>query len=112
MKIYIDILLLAVVVVYIVDLSGFSQALLGRLSAFIGRKVTSFRPFTCSLCMVWWCSLAYALFAGEFSLPVVAYSAVMSFLAYPLGVLLNVAKALLLALIGLLDIVTQKIDKI
>lgn len=43
------------------------------------------KPFDCSLCMTWWVCLIYALIEGQLSLPVIAYSALLSFLSVPIG---------------------------
>ena len=79
MSIYIELLLVAVVVIFIVDISGWTDTWLGWLSKFTtkyGRgPVRDFPPFTCSLCMTWWCCLAWLLIRGQFTLPLVAYSA-------------------------------------
>ena len=82
MSIYIELLLVTAVVVYIVDLSGFTDTLLGWASKFTARfgygPVKNLRPFTCSLCMVWWCCLLWSIFRNNFTLPVVAYFAALS----------------------------------
>lgn len=79
MSIYIELLLVAVVVIFIVDISGWTDTWLGWLSKFTtkyGRgPVRDLPPFTCSLCMTWWCCLAWLLIRGQFTLPLVAYSA-------------------------------------
>lgn len=79
MSIYIELLLVAVVVIFIVDISGWTDTWLGWLSKFTtkyGRgSVRDLPPFTCSLCMTWWCCLAWLLIRGQFTLPLVAYSA-------------------------------------
>lgn len=81
-NIYLQLLLVAAVVVYIVDLSGFTDTLLGWASKFTARwgypPVRSLRPFTCSLCMVWWCGLTWAWLQDALTLPVVAYCAALS----------------------------------
>lgn len=85
MSIYIELLLVAAIVVYIVDISGWTDTWLGWLSKFTTRhgypSVKSFRPFSCSKCMVWWCALLWAWLQGEFTLPVVAFSAGLSLLS-------------------------------
>ena len=85
MNIYLELLLLTCLVVFIVDLSGWTQTWLGWLSKFTARynlpPVTQLRPFSCSLCMTWWCCLAWALIRGEFTLPVVAASAGYAFMS-------------------------------
>lgn len=89
MSIYIDLLLIAVITIYIVDLSGFTEswrsALTKRLKA---KDLKPIRPFDCSLCMVWWVGIIFALCTRAFSLPILAYIALLSFLSIPLGQLL------------------------
>ena len=97
MKIYIDLFLLATIVIYIVDLSGFTQSWRDGLAHLL--KVKSLRPlppFDCSLCLTWWSCLIYALCAGSFSLPVIAYSALLSFLSIPIGqIIISIREELL-----------------
>lgn len=80
---YIDLLLITCIVVFIVDLSGFTQTWLGWLSRFTARygypPVQELRPFSCSLCMTWWTGLAYALITHTLSIAIVAYIAALSF---------------------------------
>lgn len=89
MKTYIDLLLIAAITIYIVDLSGFTEAWRSALTRLIKAKdLKPLRPFDCSLCMTWWVCIIYTLIAGTFSLPVLAYIALLSFLSLPLGQLL------------------------
>lgn len=88
MSIYIELLLVAVVVTYIVDLSGWTDTWLGWLTGLSRRygygEVRSLRPFSCSQCMTWWCCLAWCLFRGQFTLPLVAVSAGLAFFSITL----------------------------
>ena len=89
MKTYIDLLLLAAITIYIVDLSGFTEAWRSALTRLIKAKdLKPIRPFDCSLCMTWWVCIIYALCTGSFSLPILAYIALLSFLSLPIGQLL------------------------
>lgn len=81
MNIYVEILIIAAVVVYIVDLSGFTDAWLGWLSKALGGPVRSLRPFSCSQCMVWWCGLLWAFLQGNGSILVIGYCAALAFLS-------------------------------
>ena len=89
MNLYLELLLLAAVVVYIVDLSGWTDAWLGWLSRFTARHgygpVQQLRPFSCGQCMVWWCCLGWCLLRGAFSLPAVAASAGLAFFSRTLS---------------------------
>ena len=89
MSIYLQLLLVAAVVVYIVDLSGFTDTLLGWASKFTARwgypPVHSLRPFTCSLCMVWWSCLLWCILRNSFTLPTIAYCAALAGLSKTLA---------------------------
>lgn len=88
MKAIIDIILVALVTIYIVDLSGFTETWLKVLSHYMGRKIQELKPFSCSLCMVWWVCLIYAVIVGNLTIPVVALIALLSILSVPFGQLL------------------------
>jgi len=103
--IYIDLLLLAGIVVFIVDLSGFTQSwktLLARW--FHAKAIGSVKPFDCSLCMVWWTSIIYCLITHNLCLITLAYSALLSFLALPIGGTLIMAREALTFIINKLTI--------
>ena len=82
---YIDILFLSLVVVFVVDLSGFTESWLHALSKWLGHQVSSFKPFSGSLCMTWWTGIIYAICTGTFSLAVLAYIALIAFLSLPIS---------------------------
>ena len=88
MKAIIDIILVALVTIYIVDLSGFTETWLSILSHYKNRKITELKPFSCSLCMVWWVCLIYAAIVGNLTIPVVALIALLSLMSGPIGQLL------------------------
>lgn len=107
MSIYIQLLFVTLVVVYIVDLSGWTDTWLGWLSRFTTRHgygpVKELRPFSCSLCMTWWVGLAWAWFQGSLTLPVVAYIAGLSFFSLTLYELLIFIREVLLIWIRTLN---------
>ena len=100
MKAIIDLILVALVTIYIVDLSGFTQTWLSFLSHYKGRKITELKPFTCSLCMVWWVCLIYAAIVGNLTIPVVALIALLSLLSIPCGQLLILIREAFLKVIN------------
>ena len=113
MSIYIDLLLLAVVLVFIVDLSGWTDTLLDLASRFTARfgygPVRSLRPFTCSLCAVWWGTLLYTWLTGNLSLPLVAYCAGLSYFSKTLAKLfIFIGEGLDLLIGRLLDLCTKE----
>lgn len=88
MSIFTDLLLVAAVTIYIVDLSGFTDAwrsALARRMHIAESNLRPLKPFDCSLCMTWWVCLIYSAVLKQFSLPVIAYSALLSFLSVPIG---------------------------
>ena len=82
---YTDILFLTVIVVFIVDVSGFTESWLHALSRWLRHQVTSLKPFSCSLSMTWWSGLIYLIITGRFCLPLIAYVALMAFLSLPIS---------------------------
>ena len=96
MKPYLDLLFLALIVVFIVDLSGWTDTWLDAFSRWLGHKVKEFKPFTCSLCMTWWTGIVYLIVTGRFSLGLLAYVALLAFLSFPISQFLIFIKELLL----------------
>ena len=85
---FIDLLLVAAVTIYIVDLSGFTDAwrsALARRMRIPESNLRPIKPFDCSLCMTWWVCLIYGSVNWGFTLALVAYSALLSFLSLPMG---------------------------
>lgn len=81
---YINILLISAIWVFLLDISGAWQELTAIVSGWLtnGRikKPFSLKPFSCSLCMTFWTGLAYILFAGCFTLPMMAYVCLVAML--------------------------------
>ena len=83
---YIELLFVAAITIYIVDLSGFTESWRSALTRMLKAKdLKPIRPFDCSLCMTWWVCIIYSICTGSLSLPVLAYIALLSFLSIPLG---------------------------
>lgn len=75
MTIWTGVLLIALICTMVIDISGFIGEMEGILAKWLGVKSVRIpKPFSCSLCATFWCSLIYAIIAGEFTLPVIAYS--------------------------------------
>ena len=116
MSLYLDLFLIAAVVVYIVDVSGWTDTWLGWLSRFTKRynypEVKSLRPFSCSKCMTWWVGLAYAWLQGELSLLIVAYIALLALLSVTLEqVFIFIRETLTNAVAKFNNYLNAKIDK-
>lgn len=102
MSVYLDILFLALGVVFIVDLSGFTDTFLRVASMVAGRKLTSLRPFTCSKCLTFWGGNILAIALGGWTLAVFAY---VCGLAFATGLMQSLA-------VRLYDLITKLIRKI
>ena len=88
-RIYIDLFLVALITIYIVDISGFTEswrALVSRLLHI--SHMRPLPPWDCGKCMTWWVCLIYALCTGHFNLCTIAFSALLSHLSNPLGMAL------------------------
>lgn len=106
MSIYVELLLVAVIVIYIVGLSGFTDSWLGWISKYMARHryppVRELKPFSCSQCMVWWCCLIWCLIRKEFTLPTVAVSAGYAFLSMTMEQILIFIRETLLWLLKMI----------
>lgn len=93
-----DLLILATIVVYIVDVSGFTQSWRAGLARWL--KVQTLRPlppFDCGQCAVFWSCLIYTIATGTFSLTAVLVSALLSHFSLALGQVLIICREMLLA---------------
>ena len=103
MIIYTHLFLVALVTIYIVDISGFTESwrgfIMNRLHI---SRMKDLPPFDCGKCMTWWVCLIYALCAGKFNLGTVAFSALLSHLSNPIQQ----------ALIFIREWITCKINKL
>lgn len=92
MSIYLQLPLLALVVVYVVDLSGFTRswrhALARRLGFADDTELRPLPPFDCGKCATWWVCLIYTLAVGQFSLLTLACCALLSMLSDTIGAVL------------------------
>lgn len=83
-----NLFLIAWICVFIIDCSGIVEEMEMRM-----KKICPLyrigKPFSCSLCMTWWISLAYLLAVGHFTLPYVAITAFWAILTGELGALIR-----------------------
>ena len=80
-----NLLLISALVIYIVDLSGFTDSWKNFLWRHFKTNTKSMKPFDCSQCMTWWVGLAYLALSGQFTLPMICLAAALAFLSYPIG---------------------------
>lgn len=99
--IYIDLLLVALVTIYIVDISGFTESWRDALAHILKVKALKpIKPFDCGKCMTWWVCLIYCLVFHQLSLFTIAFSALLSMFSYPIGQILIFVREWTLWLIG------------
>lgn len=83
-----DIFLLTLIVIYIIDISGFTE----EVEAWLFRKykinARKLKPLNCSQCMTWWAGIAYLLITDMFSIANVAVVAGLAMLSLPISQLL------------------------
>lgn len=75
-----ELLIITLLMVFIIDLSGFIDEIETALTKWLKGKVRIPKPFSCSLCMSWWTNLIYLLCVGHFTLPYIALVALFAFL--------------------------------
>lgn len=80
-----ELLLITALVVYIVDLSGFTESWKQFLFRHFKTNTRSMKPFDCSQCMTWWSGIIYLLISGTFTLPRVGLVAGLAFLSNTIG---------------------------
>lgn len=107
MMIYLDLLCIAVIVIFIIDISGVVDTVKGWIWKWIvGKdkpyKGFQFKPFDCSLCMTHHICLLFALITGQFSLMVWMYICGLAMLS----------KVIRGALVMVSDILIKAINKI
>lgn len=93
--IFFELFCLTIVLVYIVDLSGFIPSLRSGIAALLGVKETAVKlPLvSCSKCMTWWGCLCYVFFVSKhFNVYLVAYIALLSYLSVQLSGVLDVIR--------------------
>lgn len=106
---YPNFIFLAILSVFLCDLSGISETIKTALGRWLGKEVKRLPPFDCSLCTAWWLQLGYIIGAGEFTIANLAIISLISFATYPLGQLLILTREALLAIIRILQ---KQIDKL
>lgn len=80
-----ELLLISSIVVYIVDLSGFTDSWKNWLWKHFKTNTRSMKPFDCSQCMTWWVGLIYLWLSGRFTLPYIAIVGGLAYLSYTIG---------------------------
>lgn len=108
MTIYLQLAILAVIVVYCVDVSGFTYSWRSALARWLRTTEEALRPlppFDCGKCAAFWACLIWALIQGQLTLLTALEACALSLLSIPIGGLLVFLREGLAAVI---DIITPK----
>lgn len=90
-----EITMLAAAVVYVVDVSGFTQAWRGLLARLLHTDEARLRPlppFDCGTCATWWAVLAWCWITDGVTVGGLFAAAACSLLALPAGELMTFAR--------------------
>lgn len=79
----INLLLLQLIIVFIIDISGFVDTMKSKLAKLLTNgkfKSPDFRlrPFDCSLCATFWSGILYLIFTHQFTIPLIAFVCLLS----------------------------------
>ena len=83
MDILIDILMIAWLCVFVIDCTTILPDFENWVKSHRGwwcRTYRNRKPFTCALCMTWWLSLAWIIINDRFTLPYMAFAALIAYL--------------------------------
>lgn len=99
---------MAVIVVVIVDLSGFTDSWKSGLKYLLTKgqfrsPEYSLKPFDCSLCLTFWSGLVYLLVTAQFSLFMLAYLLVVAFMTSVIKDALILVKDMVTFLLGIIN---------
>lgn len=75
---YIDLFEISIIVVIIVDISGFIDSIKTLIGKVLGINNVKLKPFDCSFCVNWWVSLVYLLITNELTITAVMVTLLLS----------------------------------
>lgn len=99
--ILINLLLLTTIMVFIIDLSGFTQSIQYALKKWLKtNKDIVIKPFMCSLCMTFWIGIIYALIMHSLTIPILAYITLLSFMTPVIRDIMKLIQDFIIAVIN------------
>lgn len=99
--ILINLLLLTTILIFIIDLSGFTQSIQYALKKWLKtNKDIVIKPFMCSLCMTFWIGIIYALIMHSLTIPILAYITLLSFMTPVIRDIMKLIQDFIIAVIN------------
>ena len=104
----INLFILTCIIVFIIDLSGFVDEMVKRLYykyIKVGdyhTLIPKLKPLTCSLCLSFWAGLIYLLITSQFTVLMLGYVCLLSFLTPIIGDILVMIKDVINKIINLI----------
>lgn len=104
----INLFILTCIIVFIIDLSGFIDEMVKRLYykyIKVGdyhTLIPKLKPLTCSLCLSFWAGIIYLLITSQFTVLMVGYVCLLSFLTPIIGDILIMIKDVLNKIINII----------
>ena len=92
---YIDLFEITIIVVIIVDISGFIDSIKNLIGKVLGINNVKLKPLDCSFCVNWWLSLAYLLITNELSITAVMVTLLLSTMTPVIGDLIYLIRDLI-----------------
>lgn len=105
-----DMLMLTIAIVFVVDISGFTETWKGWLGKWLRVKVGRVRPFDCGLCSTFWTLTIWLLCTGQFSLTYWAFACVLAALSAQVGQVISLLRYAVDTLLRLIN--TKLLDKL
>lgn len=97
--IYWKLIEIAIIVVIVIDLTDLIPTIKSKVSKVLGINNVSLKPFSCSLCMVVWCGLFYAVPRGYTSLAVLTFILILAYLSSTIKDILMMIKDIITLII-------------
>ena len=95
-----DLLLVAAIATYVVDVSGFTESWRGAVARWLHvQEMRPLPPFDCGKCATFWACVIASAVTGRLTLTAVALSCALSLLSAPMGQLMTAVREILCKLI-------------
>ena len=99
--ILINLLLITTILVFIIDLSGFTQSVQTFLKKWLKtNKDIVIKPFMCSLCMTFWIGIIYLIAINQFTLIYFGFICLLSYMTPVIRDILKLIQDFIIAVIN------------